>query len=182
MNEIPVSVMWWLTVGMYGVTAVLCLVAGWQTAQSQGRSQRSLWFGLSLSMLLLGINKQQDLTGILTRLLRRQAFQADWYFSRQSVQLAIITAVALVFGLLLLLLVRRIKNRSRQQSIALFGIFFLAGFALVRAVSLHLIDALLYQRIGGIQPNWIVELGGIALVAIPAIFAWQHKPHKKEVP
>lgn len=173
MTEIPVSIMWWLTVIAYGATAVLCLLAA-------RRIRRSFWLGLALGMLLLGINKQQDLTGILTRLVRGTAWQEAWYFSRQPVQLAVMAAAGFIFCLLFLLLIRKLKLASRWQNLALFGLVFLAGFALIRAVSLHAIDAFLYGRIAGIQPNWIVELGGIALVALPAVIGLTQKQSVKD--
>lgn len=37
------------------------------------------------------------------------------------------------------------------------------------AVWLHAIDAFLYSSIAGILPNWLLELGGIVLVAVPAL-------------
>jgi ABC-type Mn2+/Zn2+ transport system permease subunit len=175
MREIPVSVMWWLTVGAYGVTAVLCLLTAFQT-----KPTRRFWSSLALGILLLGLNKQQDLTGILTRQVRTAAWQDHWYFARQPVQLAIIAAAGLIFGLLLLLLVRKVNPASRWQGLALFGLVFLTGFAIVRAVSLHAIDAFLYRRIGGIQPNWIVELSAIILVALPAILGLVQQKHTKE--
>jgi hypothetical protein len=176
MRDIPVFVMWWLTVGAYGVTAVLCLLAALRT-----KPTRRFWSGLALGTLLLGINKQQDLTGILTRLVRGAAWQEQWYFSRQPVQLAIITAAGLIFSFLFFLLVRKIKTESRWQRLALFGLVFLAGFAIVRAVSLHAIDAFLYRRVAGIQPNWFVELGGISLVSLSTIIELIQQKHTKEI-
>lgn len=180
MNEIPVSIMWWLTVAAYGVTAVLCLLVAIRITQHPSTSIRRFWFSLALGTLLLGLNKQQDLTGFLTRLVRGAAWQDDWYFARQPVQLAIIAAAGFIFGLLFFWLVRKVKPTSRGQSAALLGLVFLTGFALIRAVSLHAVDALLYRRIGGIQPNWIVELGGIALVALPAIIGLIQQQDTKE--
>ncbi len=167
--------MWWLTVGAYGITAVLCLIAARQT-----KPAKRFWSGLALSTLLLGLNKQQDLTGVLTKLMRETAWQEQWYFSRQPVQLALIAIAILLFGGLFFWLIRKVKPASRWQSMALLGIVFLTGFALVRAVSLHAIDAFLYRRVGGIQPNWIVELGGIALVALPAVIGLIQPKQTKE--
>ena len=181
MNEIPVSVMWWLTVIAYGVTAVLCLLVAIRITQHPSPSKHRYWFGLALGGLLLGINKQQDLTGILTRQVRETAWQDQWYFGRQPVQLAIVVAAGLIFGLFFFLLMRRVKMTSRWQGLALFGLVFLTGFALVRAISLHAIDAFLYRRIAGIQPNWIVELAGIALVALPAIIGLNQQQHTKDL-
>ena len=106
MNEIPVFVMWWLTVGAYGITAVLCLLVAMRIAQFPSNRKSRFWFGLALAMLLLGINKQQDLTGILTRQVREAAWQDQWYFARQPVQLAIVAAAGLIFGLFFFWLMR----------------------------------------------------------------------------
>lgn len=171
--------MWWLTVGAYGVTAVLCFLVSIRITRSAWSDQRNFWYGTAVAMLLLGVNKQQDLTGILTRLARNAAWQERWYFSRQPVQLALIAVAGLMFGLLFLLLLHRVKPASRGQGIALLGIVFLTGFALIRAVSLHAIDTFLYRRVAGLQPNWIVELGGLALVALPAVIGLiQSQPTK----
>jgi hypothetical protein len=180
MNEIPVSTMWWITVGAYGVTAVLCLSVAIRIKRPLSTSKHRFWFGLALGMLLLGLNKQQDLTGLLTKLARDKAWQEAWYFSRQPVQFALIAAAGLIFGLLFFWLARKTKPASRRQGLALFGLVFLTGFALIRAVSLHAVDAFLYRRVGGLQPNWIVELGGIALIALPAVMELVQQ-HTKEI-
>ena len=46
---------------------------------------------------------------------------------------------------------------------------FILGFVVIRAASFHHVDAFLAARLGGIKWNWILELGGIAVVAAAAV-------------
>ncbi len=137
--------------------------------QKTNKGERNTWWGLAASMFILGINKQQNLTGILTNLGRQNAFQGNWYSSRSGLQLLLVGVFLLVGLVLFVRLIRYRHAVSKLQWIAIVGVIFLFSFALIRAVSLHAIDAFLYANLAGIQPNWIVELGGIALVAGPAI-------------
>lgn len=164
-----IETMWWLTVVAYMGTAVLCAICALK--QKTNKGQRNTWWGLAGSMLLLGINKQQNLTGSLTQFGRQNAFQGNWYSSRSGLQLLLVGAF-LVGGLVLFVFLLRYRHAiSRLQWTAVFGVIFLLCFALIRAVSLHAIDAFLYATLAGIQPNWLVEWGGIALVAVPAVVA-----------
>jgi hypothetical protein len=110
---------------------------------------------------------------------RQNAFLGNWYSSRSGLQLLLVGAF-LVTGLVLLVVLIRYRHAiSRLQWTAVIGVIFLFSFALIRAVSLHAIDAFLYTNLAGIQPNWLVELGGIALVAVPAVVALMRKENKK---
>jgi hypothetical protein len=100
---------------------------------------------------------------------RQNAFQGNWYVSRSGLQLFLVAALLIVGLVLLVLFIRYRHAINRLQWVAVIGVIFLFSFALIRAVSLHAIDAFLYANIAGIQPNWLIELGGIALVTIPAI-------------
>lgn len=171
------EIMLWVTVAAYLITAVLLAVCALR--QKVNKGQRNTWWGLAVSMLLLGINKQQNFTGILTRLGRQSAFQEDWYSGRSGLQMFLVIAFLVVGLVLLVFLIRYRHAISRLQWIAVVGVLFLFSFALIRAVSLHAIDAFLYANIAGIQPNWLVELGGIALVAVPAIVGLVRKGNKE---
>lgn len=163
MNE----AMWWLTVAAYGGTAVLCAACALKEKRNKG--QRRVWWGLAASMAALGLNKQQDFTGLLTAWGRQNAWQANWYQARSLLQVGMVGLFFLMGLLFLLLLFRYRHTLSRLQAVAVLGVLFLFCFALVRAASLHAIDAFLYSSIAGILPNWLLELGGIVLVAVPAL-------------
>ena len=50
----------------------------------------------------------------------------------------------------------------------LVGVVFLCCFVAIRASSFHHVDRLLGADLGGLKINWIMELGGIALVGFGA--------------
>ncbi|MCA9872948.1 MAG: hypothetical protein KC441_04820 [Anaerolineales bacterium] len=164
-------IMWWVTVAAYWATAVLCGLAAYHR-QATPRSRR-LWAMLAVVMALLGINKQGNLVGRLTTEGRLLAWTGAWYQNRAGLQIALAAIVVLLAGGLLLWLLRRLRPLSGPEMTAVVGVVYLLGFALVRAISLHAIDAFLYRPVLGVYPNWLLELGGIALVAVPALLAWR---------
>ena len=165
--------MWWLTVAGYGITAVLCAICAHQ--QNTNKGEQTIWWGLAASMLVLGINKEQNLTELLTTLARQNARQSDWYSSRIGLQQLLI-GVFLMGGFgLFLLLIRYRHTVNKLQWLAMSGVIFLLSFTLIRAVSLHEVDAFLYANLAGIQLYGIIELGGVALVMIPALMTLANK-------
>lgn len=165
--------MWWLTVAAYWGTAVLCILCAWRFRRSDVH-QRTVYGFLAVAMGVLAVNKQFNLIGRLTTQGRFLAWGGDWYAARGGLQWALIGGVLLLMGLGLLLLVRFLRPLSRSQVTAVVGVAFLTGFSLLRAISLHAIDAFLYRGFMGINPNFLLEMGGIVLVAIPAIIALRH--------
>jgi membrane protein CcdC involved in cytochrome C biogenesis len=128
-----------------------------------------LWWGLALGMLVLGINKQQDTIGLLTSLGRGEIWSAGWYLNRSPIQVLAVAALLLLIVLLGLLAIRLLRPSTTLEWMALSGFFFLLGFVSIRAISLHVVDAFLFTPVFGLYPNWLVELGGISLVAIAAV-------------
>ena len=152
-----------LTVAAYFITAIICALCALQS------KRRGIWWALALGMLLLAINKQQDLLGLLTALGRSNAWGGDWYMVRGSIQAEIIAGIVLLLGLFFASVVWFLRPLPRLMWLALTSFIFLTGFAAIRAVSLHGIDAFLYTAVAGIYLNWVFELGGIGLIASAAI-------------
>jgi hypothetical protein len=190
------NVMGWITVVGYLLAAYLCFAVhrSWLTSAgptTKGRTpipialallgQRrrlaalpeavrmsALWKGLAVGLLLLGINKQLDLQTALTEFGRIVAHQQGWYERRQRVQIDFIIGVVLV-GIWLVCSVLLLAGRNLPRlGLALAGIVFLCCFVAIRASSFHHVDLLLGFRFAGLKMNWIMELGGIALVGLGA--------------
>jgi len=160
--------MWWLTVMAYGGTAVLCAIRALQLRPDSARAS-GIWWLLAASMLLLGINKQANLVGRLTTQGRLLAWAGNWYQARMGVQGVLVGLVSLLTVGLLAVLLWRLRPLTTMQKTAVVGVVYLLGFALLRAVSLHAIDTFLFRPVAGIYPNWVLELGGIALVVVAAL-------------
>ena len=188
------SIVGWLTVAAYFASALACGMASragrmstdrpaasaifWRPDLVAGRGRppaepdgkfEGFWVVLTLLLVMLGINKQLDLQSLVTDVGRRLAHAQGWYEQRQQIQIRFVSGLAAavaVAGLALLIAFRRDAARSPT---AVVGALFLLGFIVVRAASFHHVDAFITSRLLGLRWNWLLELGGIALIAASAI-------------
>jgi membrane-associated PAP2 superfamily phosphatase len=144
------------------------------TEPSVARDQRSmkhLWLLITVTMVLLGLNKQLDLQTLLIQEVRDRAYKHGWYNDRRRYQvdfILVVTAAAVLFGIGLSLRLRRVL---RRVFVAVAGLGMLVVFVLIRASSFHYVDRAL--SLGGrFKVNAILELGGIGLI-IGAALQWQ---------
>lgn len=169
------SVIGWLTVAAYGAAAVLCALAA-RNAPAGGpgtpeRRERRLWIWIAALMAFLCVNKQLDLQTLFTKIGRELAVRGGWYENRRIFQFLFVLAIAAVgvwgFGL-----IRRGTRRARRErKLLLYGVCFLIAFIVVRAASFHHVAVLLQTGVLGIRLNWVLELGGIGMIAVSAVRA-----------
>lgn len=162
----------WITVGCYFLTSVLCFRQLWRLKAHRRQAIRQpaiiLWSGLSLLFCALGVSKQLDLLSLLTGLGRSWAYTQGWYDQRRTVQVVFIALMALAFVSSVKMIVTHFPRTSRRHRLALLGAVFLTSLIITRAASFHHLDTLLHWHLGSMTVNWILELGGISLVAIAA--------------
>jgi hypothetical protein len=132
---------------------------------------KHLWLVISITMVLLGLNKQLDLQTLLIQDVRDRAYAHGWYDDRRRYQvdfILVMTAAAVLFGIGLSLRLRRVL---RRVVVAIAGLGMLVLFVIIRASSFHYVDRAL--SLGGrFRLNSIVELSGIGLI-IGAALHWQ---------
>ena len=119
-------------------------------------------------MALLGVNKQLDLQTWFTQTGRDLALAQGWYLQRRLVQEVFIIALTLgglASGIWLYRVLRDLGNELRWAAL---GLDFLAVFVIIRAALFYHIDELLHSDFQGMRFNWILELGGIAIIAVAA--------------
>jgi hypothetical protein len=167
------TVMGWVTVAAYLVAALGCGLAAWREPMPDGsrrpRSRPSrFWLALTALMLALGINKQLDLQTLVTQIGRDVIRAWGLYSERRELQLAFILAVALVCSVALGAFLWASRRSLKLRWPAIVGMLFILGFVVIRAASFHNVDAFLAARLGGARWNWILELGGITIVAAAA--------------
>lgn len=154
----------WVTVVLYFIACVSC----WKTAgvvrDRDGRSDRYAWRAISVSFFALGINKQLDLQTALIELGRILAYAGGWYEQRRTVQVDFIIGAAIVCLIAALILLFWARKSPTQTWLAAVGLMFVLGFVLIRAAQFehHIIG----NRILGNKWNWVLEMGGIAMVLL----------------
>lgn len=161
----------WVIVGLYAVAVWLCyrvIRLEYDLREYLEPPEKWLWWILVYGLALLGINKQLDLQSALTEIARMLAVYQGWYESRREMQVWFIGWVglaALSLGFVLAFVARRTLMATK---IALIGCVFLLAFVFVRAASFHHFDALIRSSVGGIQINWLLEIGGLVVIGIGA--------------
>lgn len=156
----------WVTVVAYFVAAYFCWRAS--RASLHARKIRWFWTGLTALLIFLGFNKQLDLQTELTFLGRDFAEATGWYENRRIVQVLFILAIAFGGAFVTAALCWFYRTEFRRLGAALAGFGFLITFVVIRAASFHHVDQFLRFAPGGVRMNWILELGGITAIAIPA--------------
>lgn len=162
------SIMGWATVAAYLTTAVLCAICA-RRAQAGERHARAYWVGVALIMLLLGINKQLDLQSWFSQTARDFVISHGWYESRRSLQKTFIGALVLAGASALVWLFWIFRDQGHAARVSALGLVLLSAFVVLRAASFHHVDLLLRADLLGLRGNWILELGGISIVAAGAV-------------
>jgi len=166
----------WLTVVVYFTTAWLCVRAYRRLGAGHGPTGapwqlRWWWRGLSILLVLLGINKQLDLQTLFTEVARSAAHSQGWYEQRKAFQKVFIALLA--FSAVLVSTAAMVVLRAwlRRLWLGVVGLGLLMGFVTIRAVSFHHVDQMLGFELLGLRFNWIMELGALALIAKSAVRA-----------
>jgi hypothetical protein len=128
----------------------------------------ALWLSIALVLGFLGINKQLDLQTLVAEIGRSMALEQGWYEKRRAIQMGFIIAVLVTCAGGLAALVWLVRGHLADFLLPLGGMLLLVAFVAVRATSFHGMDALIRSEIAGIRVNWVLELGGIGLVAFAA--------------
>lgn len=160
------TVMGWLTVVAYFGAALACAIAH---RRRRRKDHAWVWPALCALLVVLGFNKQLDLQSWFTYVGKKSALEQGWYDDRRSVQVAFIVGLATVGLALGIVALHRLRGALGRFRWAIAGTVFLLAFIVIRAASFHHVDLFLKVEVAGIQPNWVLELGGIALIAFAAL-------------
>ena len=157
------SPMGWFTVAAYALAAFLA----WRAWRFE---RRRIWLGVAVAMALLCANKQFDLQSLFTDIGREVARSFDQYENRRRFQRVFVIGLLAVVAVFAPLFAWKHRAFLAGHKLLAAGFVFLLTFIVVRAISFHHVDAILKTpRAGGLKLNWILELAGIALVALGAL-------------
>lgn len=164
----------WLRVAGYFVAAAAALASALRDRRLVDTTDATRWptFGyLSAALLVtMAVARGGGLGDLIADFGRDQARASGWYGTRRNVQTLAVMVVAGVWAVVVGLAIWRVPERRRRYLPAAIAMFSLVCFAAVRIVSLHHVDALLYNRdIAGLRFVSIFELSGLA-ASVTAMF------------
>jgi hypothetical protein len=129
------------------------------------------WRVFSYILLALGINKPFDFQVLVTRFARGQALSEGWYGRRRVFQAAMILLV-LALSAVVVVVGGRMVRRSHEILLPFATIVYLLTLLLVRAISLHQVDAVMTRwRVFGLRVGLVLELMGIVTMILTTAFA-----------
>ena len=170
------SIMGWVTVAAYGLAGVLCF-AGFSRSPHAGVRRFGLVMGILLMALM--VNKQLDLQSALTALGRCVSQIQGWYGERRAFQYRFILGVLACCALIGVFLFWALRRQLGHIGLALAGVVCLMTFIAVRAIGFHHFDAFILSSVMNVRMNWLLELGGISLIALNAFWGlvfWNRRP------
>lgn len=157
----------WLTVAGYGLCAILAILI---VSRKPRGAHHGLWILILVFMVLLGINKQLDLQNAITAIGRCAAQAQGWYGDRRVAQVIFILTFATASIIALIMIAFEMASSMRLNGLALIGLGFLFSYAVVRAAGFHHLDQFLTTKINGVERDYLLENGGLLLIALNAAF------------
>ncbi len=163
------SLIGWLAVMGYFITAGLCAWVAVRLGRGTGGPQRRSWAILALVLVVLGINREMDLQGLLLAWGRSFAYEQGIFENRRALQMIFLGLLAVVALTALFLSYWMNRHHWREQGWMLVGSVFLVTFVLLRASSFHHFQDFLAFPLGGVRLHRIIELFAIAWLAGSAL-------------
>lgn len=132
-----------------------------------------IWAGCIAILLLLAMEQRFGIFDMVTNLVRGMAEAENWYGQRRAVQREAVLGLGLAGSLLGFVLLIGLRRHDWPLRMAAFATVGLLALALVKAVSLHGLDALFGTGVPG-TPLTLgsgLELLGLALVLMASLVA-----------
>lgn len=163
----------WFTVAAYFAATGCCWRARVAANRVQdpavARGSVRVWSMLVIGLLALGVNKQLDLQSAVTALGRSMVRAQGWEARREELQRGFVVGVAALAATVCVWLAVLARRELGRMALALLGWTGLCLFVGIRAASFHHVDRMLGLAWAGASLNAVVELSGIAIVALGAV-------------
>ena len=167
----------WYAVCGYATIFVLALLLGFieHARQRTGTSRKLLptfWFATAALLLAMTLGRISDSGELVADFGRRRADSQGWYEVRRSIQAGVVGTIAAIWAIVVIVAIWRVPERRRRYLPTALVVFTLVCFASVRVISLHQVDALLYNRnLGDVTIRAVVELTLLMVTIVVA--SWQ---------
>lgn len=165
---------------VYAISLLLALVAAVTQMRAQRPDRARLWLSVAMLLALLIVWRWIDGDEIFRMFMRSTMKEEGTYGERRRIQAPILLAVMLVAGAAAWIFWRNLKRQMpggwqrmllNPHALAAQVALVFAAYSLVRAISFHPFDAIIYRSFGPLNINRLVDLGLAALLGVLALWA-----------
>jgi hypothetical protein len=155
----------------YVAVAILCFVAARREDRDAPGSWPPFWILTGFIFLAMAIGRAGDLADLMTEAMRERARSQGWYDRRRHVQGLVVAGLGCGWLISVLLALWRVPARRRRYLPMVVVVLTVGFYALIRIVSLHQVDGLLYRRRAvGVRYGTLIEFGLLGVAAACAIW------------
>lgn len=157
----------WVDLACFSVAIFTSFLAAYRGELKNKRP----WIMVGVVLVLFALNKFLFFDNCIKNALSGFASESGFYVSRRGVQLGFV----LFLFVALLALIYWFRQKSGILDVCLkwsyLGLLLLLALVMLRIISLHQIDGILYSdKLGlGTGLNWIIEISGSLLIIIQAV-------------
>jgi hypothetical protein len=169
----------------YLFAAALCLFAATIEWGEREARPRIPWVWAAVGALIIGIAAAEwwNVGHAVADLGRSEARDEGWYGDRRPVQAAVIGAVVVAITIAWLAVGARWARSYRRYWPVLSAVVALLAFLLVRAISLHALDAAFNRDVVGImRAGDLVEIAGAIAISAAALLQVILRPERSDQP
>lgn len=151
------------------IMLLVCAIVIWfSMARRQHPTQDIVfWKCIALILLALAFYRFFNLEHIISDIARQEAKTEQLYNNRRMPQ-AILVSIMLLCGLTCQFIIIRLRI-SLVKRFALSVLLLLAALHMLRLISLHMVDSVLYASLLGVRINWVLEVLLLLALVIAAL-------------
>lgn len=147
--------------GLYAALFMAAIFTGWRSGR------RGAWLAIAIGVLALLLARALNAEEVLREQLRSGMLDAETYRDRRTLQNAVLgVGVIALIGVVGASFAWPWWKRITPPMLAACGVVGIFLLSLLRILSVHSVDRLLYFAVGPIRLHWIAELAGIGLIAL----------------
>lgn len=165
----PTVIGWFITLFYFFVFATSLYLLKKTTPNILDNKYIWFWYGVTILIILLGINKQLDIQMLFADFARLYAKVSGIFENRKPFQHKILSFLTTIGISIFSVTIYKLWNAPKRMWLALIGFCILFSFPIIRLISLHSIEALLSISVLNIQVVDVIEILGIILVLIAII-------------
>jgi len=149
-------------------------IQSWRTSNdtaTRSNRENSIWIIAAGLFCALAANTAFGGLDQLANGFRSGVQTGDWYGDRMVFQLSLTIAVLVFAAVVISLTLVRLRAMPMSTRLTFAGLLALIAFLIVRAISLHVVDQMLFARISGVTFSTSIE--GVSVVLILVVISWR---------